>query len=271
MNDTLVIDFETQKSFADVGGKQNIADLKISVAGVYSYQKDAFFALEEKDLDNLEEMLEQTNHLVGFNLKQFDLLVLEPYLQKTNLARFAVTDMFEDVVNFLGHRVGLDGLAKATLKTSKSANGLEALEWFKQGRIEDVKKYCLDDVRITRDLYEFGKKNKHVLFESFIDRKIHSVPVSWGEEKEVPILKILEDGLEKRKRVSIEYVSSEDSDGLGFRKARLIDVYKIKSNEIEAFCHLRSSLRNFRISRILKAELTGDSYTLPKDFQNSLF
>ncbi|QQG44918.1 MAG: WYL domain-containing protein [Candidatus Sungiibacteriota bacterium] len=272
MRDTLVIDIETKKSFAEVGGEKNIRELGISVAGVYSYAKDAFFAFEEQELPKLEDLLSDTGHIIGFNINHFDIPVMEPYLDGVSFAKFAVTDMFEDAVNFLGHRVGLDGLAKATLGSGKTGHGLEALEWFKQGRIEEVKKYCLDDVRLTRDLYEYGKKHDHLLFESFIDGKIHSIPVSWGKEIKKPILQILEEAFDSRQRLSIEYVSSEDSDGLGFKKARLIDVYKIKPNgEIEAYCHLRQGLRNFRINRILKAEPTSDSYSVPQDFQHTLF
>lgn len=271
MLDTLVIDFETKKSFADVGGKQNLKELGISVAGIYSYLQDKYIAFEEHELPQFEDMLEGTEHLVGFNIKLFDLPVLEPYLKKIKLEKIAVTDIFEDAVNFLGHRVGLAGLAQATLGESKSANGLEALEWFRQGEMQKIKDYCLQDVKVTKNLYEYGKKAGHVLFESYIDKKIHSIPVSWGKGIQKTIPKILEEGLQSRKRISMEYVSSEDSDGLGFNKNRLIDIYKIKSGEIEAYCHLRRSVRNFRINRIVRAELTGDSYALPQDFQNSLF
>lgn len=273
MNDTLVVDLETKKSFADVGGQQYIKELGISVAGVYSYAQDAFFAFEEHELGKVEELLANTGHLIGFNIKLFDIPVLEPYLkQKTLLDRIAVTDLYEDAVKFLGHRVGLNALAKATLKEEKSGHGLEALEWFKQGRVEEVKKYCLDDVRLTRDLYEYGKKQGHVLFESFADGKTHSIPVRWAGEIEKPIMQILEEGMQKRARVAIEYISSENSDGLGFRKSRLIDIHQIKpSGEIEAYCHLRRGMRDFRLSRIAKAELTEERYVLEKDAQRSLF
>jgi len=272
MNDTLVIDLETKKSFAEVGGQSNIRELGISVAGVYSYGQDAFFAFEENELSQLEKILENTAHLIGFNINHFDIPVLEPYLKNFSLASLTVTDMFEDVTNFLGYRVSLNGLAKATLGASKSGNGLEALQWFKEGKIEDVKKYCLDDVRLTRDLYEYGKKNGHVLFESFVDGKVHSIPVRWGAEIKKSVSQTIEEAFQQRKRLAIEYVSSENSDGLGFNKNRLIDVYKIKpNNEIEAYCHLRRDLRKFRINRILKAELTVESYVIPQDFQHSLF
>lgn len=272
MRDTLVIDLETKKAFAEVGGEKNIHDLGISVAGVYSYGQDAFFAFEEHELPRLAEMLKQTVHVIGFNIIHFDLPVLEPYVDKSILAPIAVTDIFADAVKFLGHRVGLGGVAKATLGEGKSGKGLDALEWFRQGRVEEVKKYCLDDVRLTRDLYEYGKKNGHILFESYIDHKVHSIPVAWGAPVTEPPVAVVARGLAERKKVAIEYISSQDSDGKGFRKARLIEVRRITPRgEIEAYCHLRRDVRMFRMGRIAKAELTDETYTIPQDVQTALF
>ncbi len=271
MKDTLVIDLETKKSFAEVGGEKNIKELGISVAGVYSYIKDAFFVYEEHELGKVQEMINESDHIIGFNIIHFDLPVLEPYVNKQSLDRLAVTDLYVHAVNFLGHRVGLGALAQATLGENKSGHGLEALQWFREGRIEEVKKYCLDDVRLTRDLFEYGKKNGHVLFESYVDKKIHSIPVSWGGEVKRPIGALLEDALQHRRRLKISYVSSEDNDGLGYKKDRLIDIYKIKNTEVEAYCHLRNAVRNFRIARIADAEFTGESFILPQDVQGALF
>lgn len=271
MKDTLVIDFETKKSFAEVGGEEFKKDLGISVAGVYSYNQDTFFAFEEHEIPQFEEMLSETDHLIGFNSNHFDLPVLQPYLSRVALEKIPSTDMFVDASTFLGHRIGLNALAKATLKVEKSGHGLEALEWFKQGRIEEVKKYCLDDVRITRDLYEYGKKNGHVLFESRVDGKIHSIPVQWNGQPTKPVALIIEEMFAGRRRVAIEYISSEDNEGSGYKKQRQIDIYRITGSEIEAYCHLRQGVRKFRVDRILKAVPTEDVYVLPQDVQGALF
>jgi len=272
MADTLVIDVETKKSFADVGGRDRLRDLGIAVAGVYSYQDDAFVALEEHELPRLGDMLARSERIVGFNIKLFDIPVMEPYLGVPAFARIAVTDIFEDAQKFLGHRVGLDGVAKATLGTGKSGHGLEALEWFKEGRIEEVKKYCMDDVRLTRDLYEYGKKKGHILFESFVDRKIHSIPVAWNEPFTVPVVETVARAFAERRQLAIDYVSSEDRDGAGFKKERVIEVHAIKPNgEIEAYCHLRKDVRSFRIARIARAEITDEPYEIPQDIQRALF
>lgn len=273
MNDTLIIDVETKLSFADVGGKHNLHALGISVAGVYSYGRGEFFALEERELGKLEEMIQGAEHVIGFNLKQFDIPVIEPYLEHRDaFGRVAITDMYEDATNFLGHRVGLNALAKATLGVEKSGDGLDALAWFKEGKIEEVKKYCLDDVKITRDLWEYGKTRGHVLFESRADGKIHSIPVEWGRAAKQPVRRTIEEAFANRRRLRIEYVSSEDGDGLGFRKTRDIDIYRIKTNgEIEAYCHLRNAVREFHLNRIMNAVVTEQSYSLPQDFQAALF
>lgn len=271
MSDELVIDFETKFSFAEVGGENNIEKLGISVAGVYSYAKNAYFAFEEHELTAFEDMLSRAGHLIGFNIIGFDLPVIRPYLKKVELGRLATTDIYLDATNFLGHRVGLNAVAKATLGEQKSGHGLEALEWFRQGRVEDVKKYCLDDVRLTKEIYEYGKKNGHILFESYVDGKSHSIPVAWGRGAKQPILKTVEEAFNNRRRLAIQYISAKDDDGLGFSKSRLIDIYKIKKNEVEAFCHLRKAVRVFRLNRILQAEPTPEAYTMPQDFQTTLF
>lgn len=269
--DTLVIDFETKKSFAEVGGEQNKKDLGISVAGVYSYAKDAFFAFEEHEIPEFERMLKETEHIIGFNLKYFDLPVIEPYMKETDFADFMVTDMFKDAEDFLGHRIGLNALAKATLRVSKSGHGLEALQWFREGKVQQVKDYCLDDVRITRDLYEYGKRYGHMLFESNRDGKLHSIPVSWRAGPKKDVRAVMKEAFEQRKRVRMEYVSSEDNDGKGYAKERLVDVHTFGENDIEAFCHLRGDLRKFRFDRMINAEITEEGYTLIQDHQGSLF
>lgn len=271
MRDTLVIDLETKKAFAEVGGERNIAQLGISVAGVYSYNRDKFLALEEHELPELAAMLPECEHIIGFNINHFDIPVLQPYVPDVAFSKIAVTDIFEDAVKFLGHRVSLDAVAKATLGESKSGHGLEALQWFREGRVEEVKSYCLDDVRLTRDIYEYGKKHGHILFRSFADNKIHSVPVAWNQGLRKPVGGIVEEAFKNRKRLAVEYISSENSDGLGFRKTRLIDIYAMKQDEIEAYCHLRKGVRIFRLSRILDAEPTQESYVLPQDAQLPLF
>ncbi|MFW5722569.1 MAG: hypothetical protein ACOCWT_04660, partial [Desulfohalobiaceae bacterium] len=87
-------------------------------------------------------------------------------------------DMLEEVKNRLGYRLSLDHLAGCTLGACKTANGLQALQWWQQGRIQDILRYCRQDVAITRDLYLFGRENRHLLFRNKA-RQLVRIPVEW--------------------------------------------------------------------------------------------
>ncbi|HAQ05716.1 TPA: helicase [Candidatus Azambacteria bacterium] len=175
--DTLVLDIETQNSFFDVGGKQNLALLKVSVVGVYSYDANGFFTFEEPELAELERMISGAARIVGFNIKKFDMPVLAKYFSCA-VDKIPVFDILEEVSNVCGFRIGLNSLAESTLGEGKSGHGLEAIELFRQGRMEDLKKYCLDDVRLTRDLYEYGLKNGRLIISSRDGRK-YPIEVNW--------------------------------------------------------------------------------------------
>lgn len=180
MKDRIVLDLETQHEFEEVGGRDYTHLLKVSVVGVYSYLQDSFLTFEEHEIPQLEELLKNTDLLIGFNTKFFDYAVLQPYLKEVNLKTIPACDIMEDAVNVLGFRVSLDSVAKATLGTQKSGHGLDAIRYFREGNMEALKKYCLDDVRITRDVFEYGKKNKKILFTSRYQSEHGEIPVSWG-------------------------------------------------------------------------------------------
>jgi len=78
----------------------------------------------------------------------------------------------------LGFRPKLDSVASSTLGEGKSADGLQAIEWWRRGEIDKIIEYCRDDVRVTRDLYDFGKRNRCVLVSRF-GGKPRQVEVDW--------------------------------------------------------------------------------------------
>lgn len=179
MKDHIVFDIETQHEFSEVGGRDYPHLLKVSVVGCYSYAQDKFLTFEENELPALEELLKQAGLLVGFNTKFFDYKVLQPYLKELDLASIPACDIMEDVTHVLGHRLSLDSIAQATLGAQKSGNGLDAIRYFREGNMEALKKYCLDDVRITRDIFEYGKAHGKLLYNSKYHPESLSVPVRW--------------------------------------------------------------------------------------------
>ena len=178
MNNIIVLDLETQKSFKEVG-KAKLEKLRVSVAGIYDYQTGQFAIYEERELMQLEKRLQDIDLIIGFNIRRFDLPVLAPYLFMP-VEGLPVLDLLEDVEKFRGHRASLESLAAPTLKQHKSGSGADALTLFKENRLEELKRYCLDDVRLTKEIYEYGCAHGKIRFMSNRDYQVHEVPVSWG-------------------------------------------------------------------------------------------
>lgn len=174
MSSPIVLDIETKHSFREVAHDHK--KLGVSVVGIYDYARDVFEAYEEKDLPRLFPILEAASTIVGFNIRKFDFVVLSPYYVG-NLTRLPVLDLMDDIEKTLGFRLALDDLAKETLGTKKNGHGFLAIEYYRSGELEKLKDYCLSDVRITRDLYEFGKREKKVYFRDARGRK--EIAVNW--------------------------------------------------------------------------------------------
>ena len=176
MND-IFFDLETQKSFQEVGGRENLKLLRVSVAVTFATATNEFKAYTEKEVASLVADLKAAERVVGFNILNFDYPVLKAYTNE-RLNDLPSLDLLDDLYNKLGFRVGLDALAEATLGKNKSADGLQAIEWFKQGKIEELIAYCRDDVAVTKALYEFGRDNGYVQFRDKFGRA-KQVRVSW--------------------------------------------------------------------------------------------
>lgn len=166
----IVLDLETQKSFDDVGGRGKNHLLKISVCGIYTYEDNKYSIYEEKELSRLAPILQRADQIIGFNIKDFDFEVLRPYLN-FNIFEVPYYDILEEIDKVIGHRVPLESVAQGTLGSGKSGSGKEALLYFKNGRWDLLKKYCLDDVKVTRQVYDYALKNQKVLYKDFFKTK----------------------------------------------------------------------------------------------------
>jgi DEAD/DEAH box helicase domain-containing protein len=160
-----VFDVETQRSAAEVGGWHRADRMGISVAILYDSVSDSFKTYLEKDIPALINDLQTFDLVVGFNNKRFDNKVLSAY-SLFNLATLPTLDIMEKITNRLGYRLSLDRLAEHTLGIKKSANGLQALQWYKEGRMEEIIRYCRQDVKITRDIFLYGLENRYLLFKN---------------------------------------------------------------------------------------------------------
>jgi DEAD/DEAH box helicase domain-containing protein len=172
-----IFDIETQRSAQEVGGWHRADLMKMSCAVVYDSKNDRYHEFLDNQVDQLIEHLKKYALVVGFNVKRFDFRVLSGY-SDFNFEKLPTLDILEDVYGRLGYRLSLDHLAKVTLGRKKTADGLQALKWWKQRRIREIIDYCKRDVEITRDLFLYGKKNGYLLFTNKA-KKIVRIPVAW--------------------------------------------------------------------------------------------
>jgi DEAD/DEAH box helicase domain-containing protein len=177
MKNVVFFDLETQRSFDEVGGRHNIKRMGLSVAVTYSTATTEYHHYTEENVNDLIEELKAADLVVGFNVLNFDYEVLKAYTNYP-LKRLPTVDMLAAIHRTLGFRLSLDSLASATLGLGKSADGLQAIRWWRQGRVKELMEYCTNDVDVTRQLYEFGREHKYVQYR---DRRwrIKKVPVNW--------------------------------------------------------------------------------------------
>ncbi|RME87097.1 MAG: helicase [Anaerolineae bacterium] len=157
-------DLETQNLFQEVGGRGNIARLRLACAVTYSTARGDFAVYWERDAQALIAELKSADRVIGYNLFDFDYQVLKPYAPFERLDALPTLDMLQDLYHHLGFRPGLDAVAAATLGVSKTADGVQSVKWFRRGELEKVAEYCKADVEITRRLFEFGREHGFVYY-----------------------------------------------------------------------------------------------------------
>jgi len=172
-----VFDVETQRSAQEVGGWHRADLMGISCVVLYDSKEDKYFEFLDDQMSQLVEHLKGCDLVIGFNIKKFDFRVLSG-CSDFNFGSLSTLDILEDVHKRLGYRLSLDHLASVTLGKKKTADGLQALRWWKQGRIREIIDYCKKDVEITRDLYGYGKKNGYLLFTNKAKKTVR-IPVKW--------------------------------------------------------------------------------------------
>jgi len=164
-NRKIVLDIETQNTYQEIG-KHDPTKLKISVVGVYFYENDKYECFFEKDLPKLWKKLEYADLIIGYNSRGFDLPVMNNYYAG-DLLQLPNFDIMEGIVKNTGFRVKLDDIAKETLGQQKTGTGLAAIEYFKSGQLEKLCDYCLQDVKLTKELYEFICREGFVKFKDW--------------------------------------------------------------------------------------------------------
>jgi len=177
MKNIVYFDLETQKSAEEVGGWDKIGQMGMSVGVTYSTSRGGYTIYGEKQVNELIRELQRADLIVGFNNLRFDYEVLHGYTA-LDLRQLPTLDMLVVLQEQLQHRLSLDAIATATFGVEKTAEGMQAIHWFKEGKLLEIAEYCCYDVKITRLVHEYGANNRQVHYHNRFGKKL-SVAVNW--------------------------------------------------------------------------------------------
>ncbi|MEK7550172.1 MAG: ribonuclease H-like domain-containing protein [Patescibacteria group bacterium] len=177
----VVFDCETKKFFDEIAGSDP-ADLGVSIVSLYVEGK--MMSFWEKDFPEMFKIFEKADRIIGFNSITFDVPALSLYLP-SHWSKLPHFDILAKIKEYLGKRVSLDALARATLNLTKNDSGENAIKYWNKGDSESLaklKKYCEMDVAITKDIYDFGMKNGYLKYIDFWN-ETHEVKVDFNYPK----------------------------------------------------------------------------------------
>lgn len=156
----VIIDLETKHTFRQFKDPKRLG---VSIVAIFDYKNNQQLTFLEKEINSLFPILENASYIIGYNIKEFDLPVLQAYYPG-RIESFSVFDLIEDIKEKTGKRLALNDLLQATLNKRKTGHGLQAINYYQEGEWEKLKKYCLDDVLLTKELFEYGVKNKKIYY-----------------------------------------------------------------------------------------------------------
>ena len=176
----VVIDLETKHTFREFADPQKLG---VTVLALYDYATGKQHIYTEDNLSSVFPLLENASYIIGYNIASFDLPVLQPYYPG-NVEDLTLFDILDDIREKIGRRIGLNDVASATLGEKKTGHGLMAIDYYKEGKWDELKKYCMDDVMVTKRLFDYGVENKEIYYLNELGKVM--IPVAWR--------KYLEDG-----------------------------------------------------------------------------
>jgi DEAD/DEAH box helicase domain-containing protein len=172
-----VLDIETRRSAKEVGGWNRADRMGVSCAILYDSKKETYNTYLQDDIDSLCKELQTFDLIIGFNIIQFDYKVLSG-LSNFDFHSLPTLDLLVKVHERLGYRLSLDHLATQSIGAKKSADGLMALQWWQEGKMDKIIEYCKQDVKVTKDLYLYGKEKSYIVFKNKAGQRVR-IPVNW--------------------------------------------------------------------------------------------
>jgi DEAD/DEAH box helicase domain-containing protein len=177
MKNLVYFDIETQRSADEVGGWDKISRMGLSIGVTYSTARGDYRIYAETQVNELIQELQRADLVVGFNNLRFDYEVLHGYTA-LDLRQLPTLDLLVELQNKLQHRLSLDSIAVATFGLEKTAEGLQAIRWFREGKLLEIAEYCCYDVKLTRLVHEYGAQHRQLHYHNRFGKKL-TVPVNW--------------------------------------------------------------------------------------------
>ena len=178
----IFLDVETQNDWTG-GATFSVKDLKISYMGVID-ENGKEYDFWEKDMEKSRALLESASMIVGYNIFGFDMPVIANYLNG-DVMNLPQLDLMVPAFKAIGFRPKLDSLTTATFGESKIGSGADAVRYYASGDFDSLKKYCMEDVRLTKKLYEFGRDKGYI---KYYDKSgfIKEVKIDWKLGEKLP-------------------------------------------------------------------------------------
>ncbi|HVV15334.1 MAG TPA: ribonuclease H-like domain-containing protein [Candidatus Paceibacterota bacterium] len=177
------ITFDIETTGEMTNGVFDFSKQELTIVGVHDSQTDTYSSYLKEELPQLWPLIESADMLVGYNSDHFDIPILNKYYAG-DLTKIKSLDLLKEIKNVLGRRLRLDSIAQATLGKGKIAHGTEAIVWWKEGNIEKIREYCLDDVRITKEIYDYARKHGSLKYQDFAGPREIKLDTSKWEEAE---------------------------------------------------------------------------------------
>ena len=151
-----------------VRGHIDVNEQELTVVAIHDSETGKCSSYFREELPKLWPILEHTDMLIGFNSDAFDIPLLNRYYPG-NISPIRSLDLLTEVQKVLGRRIRLQSLAEATLGKGKKGDGLKAGQWWKEGKRDKVAEYCIEDVRLTRELYEYALQHNALKYKDLRD------------------------------------------------------------------------------------------------------
>ncbi len=172
----ITFDIETANAFPTLS-RNDLSRMELAVVAIHDSETDEYSSYSKEELGKLWPIIETADVLIGYNANSFDLPLLNMYYPG-DLTKIRSLDLLVEVQTALGRRLRLQSLAEGTLKAKKSGDGLQSVKWWQEGLYDKVREYCIDDVRLTRKLYDYALEHGALKYKDLKDTKTIKIDTS---------------------------------------------------------------------------------------------